>query len=985
MALDLVFQGGGGAGGGASDFLVDAFQDFTVPASNNAGLSSTISSNPLGVFLGDNNTPKYRQKTLMIVGCAPVEDRSKWINASPTYELTFDQTYQAVRGYVTGSPRISKTPYGTALNLQFSGDVIGVNTKCVRMGWIIAPTTETGTARIFTDGTDTTRTATFGPTTPTLSGLGYNSNYTVWHQAADETSELHDFRLVANEFGTLNVIGVVLFFDDASGIVASPGSAYFGRAKISDTVGATLSVLANVNELGYRGTIFQNNTGYGVSINSIGGSLTSFATGTSGGTSVDVSVGHGASFPAGTGFIANQGTSTYIGTVVSVSTDNLTVTPALPIGLSATIFRAWRGGQSLSISPTAYQLIQSLDPQTLSDPGQFQTIGWGLTTSMFWQDRRGDVRITAQNVMLSANTTVPAFGNVGGTLGIIQIDGRFAAMGLELAASGFVSATFSINGIPSHSVSNGATGIIRRSVFTSGSGWKSVRIALGSSNLAAISKINLYGLNEGATLGVIAGFDSDMTSGVRYAPNATLMGVGAFRRFYGDQMFFQGPWDRQGSAGDAGGILYVGSTTTCSFTHRYIGSNYAFIGTQSGGSLSITRNGGAVGSTFGVFGTGVSMGFQSIVGSVLGATVRLSAIDVQTQGVRGEIEYKSPIRAIKEPEPTKVWNQSNTPVNAKDGDLWLKGDASQTAWLKGWGRWIKLNVQEVLDDPNASMMWITGGSTTAAASGGTGKVSAYNFAAWNTAQPEDSVTTSSAGQGGSVYQGKAVRAGGLDTASSRLSAVRVFNKVSWASGGSMATAKNESGSVQFFGLYYNICGNSGSASVVVQRATSVFAWSTATAASADRRNPTTGAINSTIYTANGRDAGAVDLTSVETRSSADAVASGTNTNVNISGAAPTSGSYSAAMMAYLGSGANQNRCQSYNGTAYSATSFTLTNSTSPAGSCGSFHDRSLIIGAGNQDSGGSAASTLTNTFNGIATGTAGALPLAIQGTSGGAI
>ena len=91
------------------------------------------------------------------------------------------------------------------------------------------------------------------------------------------------------------------------------------------------------------------------------------------------------------------------------------------------------------------------------------------------------------------------------------------------------------------------------------------------------------------------------------------------------------------------------------------------------------------------------------------------------------------------------------------------------------------------------------------------------------------------------------------------------------------------------------------------------------------------------------------------------------------------------MMAYLGSGANQNRCQSYNGTAYSATSFTLTNSTSPAGSCGSFHDRSLIIGAGNQDSGGSAASTLTNTFNGIATGTAGALPLAIQGTSGGAI
>lgn len=981
---DTFFQSGLGGGGGSNDFVKDSFLDTTLAATNNTGLGSSLTTNPLGFYLANTDVPLFRHKTLMFSSLTLIEDRSLWINGNATYEIGFDESFPGVRAYATGSPRISKTSYGTSVNIQFTGDIVGLTGKCVRMGWVLAPTQATGTAKIFTDGTDTTRTATFGPAQSSVSPVGYNTLYTVWHQSTNETDSLHDFQLRANEYGTLNVVGVIVYFENAStnAIVVQPGTSYVDKTKVATTTGSTLAVPSATLETGYRANIYKTSAGtYGVTTVTFGTTLTTFGNGANGGTSIDVTTGTGASFPVGTGLVGAFGTSYYVGSVTNVSTDTLTVTPALPFGFSGQIYRAWRGGQSLSIS--GYTLDRALDMQALTDPGQFQGIGWGVTTSVFWQDRKGDVRIWGQNIALNASNSIPAIGNVGGTLGILQIDGTFAAMGIEIAANGFMSATMSINGIPSFNVSTGATGAIRKTVMTSGPGFKSVRIAMGSSNFSAISKIDLYRYNDGVTFGLLASFDSAQTTVPRYTPNATMISFGPWQRIFADTMFFAGPWDRQANVNAAGGIQWVGSTTTCTWINRYIGSDYGHIGHGAGASLSLTLNGNAVGSTFGILYTGVSHGFQTLSGSVLGGTVIVQALDVKNQNRHGELKWARTTNPTGIVAP-KVFNQTDTPRQANDGDVWLQKDTMNAAWLKAWGRWIRIMVADVSDDPNAGAMWMTGGSTSTLAAAVSGTVQAYNFNAWSTAQPTDSTQTWVATGGESAYQSTVIRAGGQNSAGTTVSSGRSWNKVAHADlPAAMPGVKSQAGGAQAYGYFYHIAGFTTGDTSDTYRYNG--AWATATANSAVRRLPATGVVSNIIYSMLGRN-GVSGLNTVDQRNSSDAVASATNTNVNTSDFCTSAGRITDALMAYVCSSTDTARIQTYNGSAFSSTSFVASNAgyAYHAAAAG-FPSRSLLISVPGENAGASATSNLTNTFNGIAVGTASTTSVAVSGPSAGAI
>lgn len=629
---------------GTSDYVKDVFSDVSLPATNNTGLSSTVSTNPLSNFYNNSDAVRFGVKTLFIKDLVLIEDRSKWVsgpaagaystfNKIPTYEIIWHETCPQAKGYVYGSPRIVRTETGGVYLTGLVG--LGVGGVIRRAQFLFQSTVSSvsteidaaaGSAISYTPSTDAD-----------AQKMRFTKFVALEGASSNQTNNIHDFRYEAADSTTTLIdgaAGVVVYFENSgANIEVSPGTTYVDKTKTTTTAGATFAVPAFGSSLGGKSVIYKTAGGaYGMT-GLAATMLQSIATGSSGTNLLTVTTGHGASFPAGAGIAAYAGSSPYIGSVVSVSTDTLTVSPTLPFGISGLVYKLWQAGSTYAINASLMELAVSIDAKNLT----------GITAALL--DPQGRFALFGRNLGITYSSTrgqnVLVFGS--GNSGILQVDGRCVAAEIELVGGGSgidIGATVTVNGLPAYAFSGASTplaaGYNRLTFFTeAGPGWNSFALQPQSASNSAhwanveILRINLYERRRpiGVSFGALAEVSTQQTFINRSAINASLMAPGTYQRVYADQLPLSGSWVRGVTTSAAANVMYFGSSTNSSITFRYYGKNYAFIGTQ-GSSYTLTLDGASqAGVSFGFMQTVASEGFHTLVFTHQAGTCMIQAID----------------------------------------------------------------------------------------------------------------------------------------------------------------------------------------------------------------------------------------------------------------------------------------------------------------------------------------------------------------------
>lgn len=634
---DTFFTNDSGAAGGPIDYVKDVFKDVSLPPSSNSGLTSTSSTNPLGFFFANDDSPRYGVKTLYIKSFTLIDDRTKWVNNKPTYIINWTESFPSVVGYAfgavggkTGLVEASGVAQGM-IDITNVGEGIGITGVVRRVAWLVNPSTQTTpTAQNVVDGSNGT-TINFGNGAADAVNNGFVKYRPYFHAAVNETYALHDIRLTALQASTLSVVGVQVYFEDAgANIDQFPGSSYVNKSKITTVVGATFALPSMGSSLGGKSVVYKTaSSGYAISSLSAT-TMQTLGSGTSGSALLAVTTGTGGSFLPGYGLAITSGANgntLFVGGVVSVSTDTLTMNPVLPYNITnANVYRSWYASASAVISPTLMQLAYQLDFSKIEKIGITSPILEPTGAYAFW----------GKNIGVTVINSVSAAAFASGGVGFMQIDGSFGALELEFIGDAILHATFSINGVPGVSVNAGQTGPMRRTIFAEGGpGWNSVMIQPGVSlGVLGISKVNMYqrSRDQGITFGALAEFETLQSYGDRGVINATLMSLGLHRRIYADQMSLGGSFARGLTTAAAGGVIYYGTDVSAVYTQTYYGKNFALLGTAGGGS--ITLDGVGVGLTFNAMQSVATEGFHTVVyTSGAGATSILQAFDyVRTQG-----------------------------------------------------------------------------------------------------------------------------------------------------------------------------------------------------------------------------------------------------------------------------------------------------------------------------------------------------------------
>lgn len=627
MSKDTLFTNENQAASGAVDYVKDVFADITLPATSNSGLTSSATTNPLGAFFQNDDGPRFEAKILYVKDLVLISDRTKWINNKPTYQVVWHENYPGAVGYVYGNVQLYSKQGQAYVNFKTANDGFGVTGVLQRAAFLLQNSSAaTATARVVTDGVDG-NTITFQnqATDADNSVLPKFSPYV--HSASNETKGLHDICLVSNQANTLNVMGVIVLHDTSQSTVeANPGTSYVNKSKVTSTVGTTFSVASFGSTLGGKALIYKTaSSGYAQDAMSVTTQITT-GVGSSGTNLVAVSTGHGASFSNGYGIMAYQGNTVYIGQVTNISTDTLTVSPTLPFGLSNTLYRTTLNGPTYSINASLMRFAYSID---FSKQQAF-----AFTAPIV--DPKGNYGAWAQNAGYTTVDGVPALA-FGAANGFLQVEGQFTAAEIELIGSGRFACTVSINGIRAWSAAEGATGALRKTIFTDGVGFNCFNFAPGTSFNLGIAKINLYERNRnmGISYGMLAEYEQYPPFGDRGAINATLMAVGTAKRLYADQLFLQGSWVKGFTSTVPGGVFYAGSSTNSVLRVEYYGKNFGIVGTVGGGTLAL--DGSGIGLTFNSMHTVASEGFHTVqytVGS--GSTAIIGAFDFAR--ARGEIK-----------------------------------------------------------------------------------------------------------------------------------------------------------------------------------------------------------------------------------------------------------------------------------------------------------------------------------------------------------
>jgi hypothetical protein len=621
MSKDTVFTNDTGAAGGTSSYVQDVLADVTFPASNNTGLTDNANTNPLGKTFADDDLPKFGAKTLYIKDLLLLADRSKWISNKPTYQVIFNETYPAVSCHIFGNINFLYNQNQPVIQLKNIGDGISVNGVIRRVAFMVnGDTAATATAQVVVDGSNG-NTIDFSSLASATDTQGVNRFAAFAHSSSNETNDLHDIRLTALQANTLKLVGVIVYFENTGANIAqSPGTTYVNKTKATTTTGATLSLPTFGSSLGGVASIYKTTTlGYTAAAFSAG-TVSSTATGSSGTNLLTLTTGHGSSFGGGYGVIVSSGSSVYVGNVLSVSTDTLTMGNTLGFGTSTTasIYTAWKAGQTYAINASLMTLAKTIDFSSYNLYG-------GVSSAIL--DVNGAYAFWGGNIGLTLIDSVQAAYFLGAS-GFMQTDGYFSAAEVEFVGNGILHATFGINGFPCWSVNAGQTGIIKKTVFTdAGPGWNSFVMNAGASiGALGVAKINLYqrNRNTGISYGVLAQFDQCQTFTDRGAINSTLMALGGLRRVYADQLYLKGGvWSRGQTFTAPGGAFYVGSSTSAVMSVQYYGKNFGIVGTAGGGTL--TLDGAGISLGFNGMHTVASEGFHTVqytVGSAATATIQ---------------------------------------------------------------------------------------------------------------------------------------------------------------------------------------------------------------------------------------------------------------------------------------------------------------------------------------------------------------------------
>ena len=560
-----------------------------------------------------------------------VQNRANWINGKTTYQAIFYENFPQVHVYFFGDIDLIKTQGQAQVVCNQIGDGISVNGVIRQVAFSLQPSTgATATAQVIVDGANEATTVDFSAmNSATQFPVTTNVMATYVHNTTQESYNIHDIRLVANQSGNLTFNGVTVYFQGPNAIIDQfPGTSYVNKTKSSTITGVSLAIPSFGSSLGGNALIYKTQTaGYTISALSAT-TIASTASGSSGTNLMNMSVGTGASLLAGYGMVVTQGSSTYISPIVSISTDTLTMGNTLGFGLTAgsPIYTAWQGGVSLPINASLMTLAYTIDFAKLASTIGFSSTVYEPTGKYaFWWNNVGMSLIDSQmcGVFLGAS-------------GFMQVDGYFSAAEIEtISPGGIFSATMSVNGFPSWSQNVGQTGVISKTVFTNaGPGWNSFNIGCGASMTAGISisngigiqKINLYQMsrNYGISYGQLSDIDLCQTYTNRDSINASLMALGGIQRVYADQIYFKNTWTRGATWTVPGGAYYQGASTNGSFSFQYYGTNFGVCATfYVGGTL--TLDGIGFGLTANVMQSVATLGFHTI--SYTGGTAVISAID----------------------------------------------------------------------------------------------------------------------------------------------------------------------------------------------------------------------------------------------------------------------------------------------------------------------------------------------------------------------
>lgn len=922
---DTLFQSVSGAGQSANDYLRDSFEDLSLPPSSNTGFTSTALTNPFGKFFLNTDSPKYSYKTLYVKDLVLIQDRTKWVNLKPTYEVIFTESFPGIFAYCFGDIRLRNFANGKSVDVRNIDDGFGVTAIARRAGWILNPSVQTAaTADIVVDGVDTGNDLDFSNSSnvPQSLGVGVNKYYIGNHAAANETKNIHDYRITANQTGLLSVAGLVVYFENATAdIDLFPGVTYVDKDKKTTTALTNAAVQTIVGRNGGKSLVYKTSAGTYSQITVEAPSTETTATGTINTNLISAALGTGASFPAGSGVVGiASGTSFYVGSVISVSTDTLTMGQTLSFALSGPLYKAWWAGPTIGINASLYALSYSFDPSLSSvDIGQSLGFASANTGDLFFQDPEKKYRVWGKNLK---PTTTEGYYGVGFTGTAFLQSGSYAsAVELEFAGEGILHATFSINGVAAWGINEGFTGIAKKTIFTdAGPGWNNFYLSTGNSmGGVVVSKINYYEMQPsvGQTLGRLSYYDTIVNSVERAAINATLGYLGTYRRLYSDELYLSGSWGRGTTSTSAGGVFWAGSSTNSVLNFNYYGKNFGVIGT-AGATLTITLDGASINSSLNVMKTVSTTGFHSVVLTARnGTTTLIEAVDV----MRPQAEISSLQNFLPESDISKeitIFEQGMTPRNPKSGDIWGQNRDLNSVWVYLFGRWNKIQISDVFDDPNAGVQFVKShGSDSGTVDANAALTSEhFNFTSWYAGVSAGAARNRMAGSE-SVFLKTLCAIGGIDTSGSLVDYFQSYDKVSWTTKTNPTQKRSGAIIASYLGALYYGCGSSSAAAsgglTTVDRWNG-SAWSATVYTTSATGGPTNGCwvSENLLHEAIGTSAGGSSVTSHSTYNGSASVASVVTPSAKSGG-----GAARAKSGGFVACGNSQSVAFSWSGTAWS--------------------------------------------------------------------
>jgi len=783
-----LFRSSAGAGASASDYLKDVFKDVSLPATNNTGFTDNADTNPLGGFFNDDDAPKYGWKQLSIKNFEVISDRSKWIDNKPTYLIEFKEGGVGVLAYAYGDVRLGRNKDGLSVSVNQVGDGFGITGVIRKAGWLVAPNVNSSaTANILIDGTDTTNDVTFSDASAPFDGLGQNKQFIALASTSNQTEDIHDYRLTVNNKDTLTITGIVVYFENSgANIELFPGNTYVDKTKSTTTVGATLD-LAGLGIKGGRTVISKTaaNAYTQESVEPPG--VTSIATGSSGTNLLTVAAGDGSSFPIGSGIAAFSGTSAYLGTVLNVSTDTLTVSPTLGFGISGDCYKLFQTGASYAISSTLYQLDYEIDFANLQNDNN-SALGFaeeGNSGNLQYIDPQGRYSVYGFGLNTRTDLGYYGVGFANSSTGILYVDAYASACEIIYAASegGGIHATFHVSFGTAQGVLQGVTGLLTQTVFTdAGPGMKSFFLQNGASTINCnIHRLRFYRLADpvGSSFGQLASYE---TLENVYKPDSVGLSTitpGTYRRVYADQLYYEGDWRRITDTFFLGQVTARGVSTNCTFKYNYFGKDFAIIG-ESGASGNLTIDGASISSDFNTLQSVATLGFHELEYTHLGSTVQIGGIDI-TNPVADFNHLQNFDFFDEQKDIPAVYETGDTPRNPKAGDVWADNKDNKFIWVYLWEKWNRLRVDVSVDDPNgfSSFYFASGASNGNGDSTNNTQVRRYDFASYQVAAAIPSARYS-VGLGDGSFRDKMYVVAGLDSTANVTTSTQEFNAASWA-------------------------------------------------------------------------------------------------------------------------------------------------------------------------------------------------------------